>query len=157
MLTGNRKLAMTSATPGKTKLINHFLINSSWYLVDLPGYGFAKLPQSGRDEIKRIIRDYIMNSEEMVRLFVLVDSRHDIGKIDLDFISELGENRIPFSIIFTKCDKQGPNVLARQIERDQALLLQQWEELPPMFLCSSENGMGKDEILDYIESVLSST
>lgn len=157
MLTGNRKLAMTSATPGKTKLINHFLINSSWYLVDLPGYGFAKLPQSGRDEIKRIIRDYIMNSEEMVMLFVLVDSRHDIGKIDLDFISELGENRIPFSIIFTKCDKQGPNVLARQIERDQALLLQQWEELPPMFLSSSENGMGKDEILDYIESVLSST
>lgn len=157
MLTGNRKLAMTSATPGKTKLINHFLINSSWYLVDLPGYGFAKLPQSGRDEIKRIIRDYIMNSEEMVMLFVLVDSRHDIGKIDLDFISELGENRIPFSIIFTKCDKQGPNVLARQVERDQALLLQQWEELPPMFLSSSENGMGKDEILDYIESVLSST
>ena len=157
MLTGNRKLAMTSATPGKTKLINHFLINSSWYLVDLPGYGFAKLPQSGRDEIKRIIRDYIMNSEEMVMLFVLVDSRHDIGKIDLDFISELGENRIPFSIIFTKCDKQGPNVLARQIETDQALLLQQWEELPPMFLSSSENGMGKDEILDYIESVLSST
>lgn len=157
MLTGNRKLAMTSATPGKTKLINHFLINSSWYLVDLPGYGFAKLPQSGRDEIKRIIRDYIMNSEEMVMIFVLVDSRHDIGKIDLDFISELGENRIPFSIIFTKCDKQGPNVLARQIERDQALLLQQWEELPPMFLSSSENGMGKDEILDYIESVLSST
>ena len=157
MLTGNRKLAMTSATPGKTKLINHFLINSSWYLVDLPGYGFAKLPQSGRDEIKRIIRDYIMSSEEMVMLFVLVDSRHDIGKIDLDFISELGENRIPFSIIFTKCDKQGPNVLARQIERDQALLLQQWEELPPMFLSSSENGMGKDEILDYIESVLSST
>ncbi len=148
---------MTSATPGKTKLINHFLINSSWYLVDLPGYGFAKLPQSGRDEIKRIIRDYIMNSEEMVMLFVLVDSRHDIGKIDLDFISELGENRIPFSIIFTKCDKQGPNVLARQIERDQALLLQQWEELPPMFVSSSENGMGKDEILDYIESVLSST
>ena len=148
MLPGNRKLAMTSATPGKTKLINHFLINSSWYLVDLPGYGFAKLPQSGRDEIKRIIRDYIMNSEEMVMLFVLVDSRHDIGKIDLDFISELGENRIPFSIIFTKCDKQGPNVLARQIERDQALLLQQWEELPPMFLSSSENGMGKDEILD---------
>lgn len=157
MLTGNRKLAMTSATPGKTKLINHFLINSSWYLVDLPGYGFAKLPQSGRDEIKRIIRDYIMNSEEMVMLFVLVDSRHDIGKIDLDFISELGENRIPFSIIFTKCDKQGPNVLARQVERDQAQLLQQWEELPPMFLSSSENGMGKDEILDYIESVLSST
>ena len=157
MLTGNRKLAMTSATPGKTKLINNFLINSSWYIVDLPGYGFAKLPQSGRDEIKRIIRDYIMNSEEMVMLFVLVDSRHDIGKIDLDFISELGENRIPFSIIFTKCDKQGPNVLARQIERDQALLLQRWEELPPMFVSSSENGMGKDEILDYIESVLSST
>ena len=153
MLTGRNGLAKTSSTPGKTMLINHFLINSSWYLVDLPGYGFAKLPQSGRDEIKRIIRDYIMNSEEMVMLFVLVDSRHDIGKIDLDFISELGENRIPFSIIFTKCDKQGPNVLARQIERDQALLLQQWEELPPMFLSSSENGMGKDEILDYIESV----
>lgn len=157
MLSGNKKLAMTSATPGKTKLVNHFLINDSWYLVDLPGYGFAKVSQKGKDELKEVIRDYILNSEEMVMLFVLVDSRHDIGRIDLDFISELGEHQIPFAIIFTKCDKQGPNVLAAQIEKDQAILLQQWEELPPMFISSSEKGLGKEEILDYIGNILSST
>lgn len=157
MLTGNKKLAMTSATPGKTKLVNHFLINQSWYLVDLPGYGYAQMGQKGRDELKAIIRDYIFNSEEMVMLFVLIDSRHDIGKIDFDFICELGENNIPFAIIFTKCDKQGPNVLANQIARDQEILLQQWEELPPMFKSSSEKGMGKEEILDYIGNILSST
>ena len=112
MLTGRRKLAVTSSTPGKTKLVNHFLINGSWYLVDLPGYGYAKLPQKAREELKAVIRDYIHNSEELMMLFVLVDSRHDIGRIDLDFIADLGDNGIPFGIIYTKCDKQGPNVLA---------------------------------------------
>jgi GTP-binding protein len=154
MLTGRKKLAMTSSTPGKTKVVNHFLINGSWYLVDLPGYGYAKLPQKAREELKALIRDYIHNSEELVMLFVLVDSRHDIGKIDLDFIAELGENSIPFGIIYTKCDKQGPNVLAAQIARDEEILLRDWEELPPSFRSSSESGMGRDEILGYIDNVL---
>ena len=154
LLTGRKKLAMTSSTPGKTKVVNHFLINGSWYLVDLPGYGYAKLPQKAREELKALIRDYIHNSEELVMLFVLVDSRHDIGKIDLDFIAELGENSIPFGIIYTKCDKQGPNVLAAQIARDEEILLRDWEELPPSFRSSSESGMGRDEILSYIDNVL---
>ena len=154
MLTGRRKLAVTSSTPGKTKLVNHFLINGSWYLVDLPGYGYAKLPQKAREELKAVIRDYIHNSEELMMLFVLVDSRHDIGRIDLDFIAELGENGIPFGIIYTKCDKQGPNVLAAQIARDEELLLQEWEELPPSFRSSSSTSMGREEILGYIDNVL---
>lgn len=154
-LCGNRKLAMTSATPGKTKLVNHFLINDSWYLVDLPGYGYAKMNQKGRDELAAVIKDYIFNSPEMVMLFVLVDSRHDIGRIDIDFISDLGENGIPFAIIFTKCDKQGPNVLAAQVQKDCDILLRQWEELPPMFTSSSQTGKGKEEILDYIGEILS--
>jgi GTP-binding protein len=155
MLCRRRGLAMTSSTPGKTKLVNHFLINGNWYLVDLPGYGYAKLPQKERDELRRVVQDYIFNSEELQMLFVLVDSRHDIGKIDLDFIAELGENGIPFGIIFTKCDKSGPNVLAAQIEKDREILLQDWEELPPMLKSSSESGMGREEILDYIDTVLS--
>ena len=155
MLCRRRGLAMTSSTPGKTKLVNHFLINGNWYLVDLPGYGYAKLPQKERDELRRVVQDYIFNSEELQMLFVLVDSRHDIGKIDLDFIAELGENGIPFGIIFTKCDKSGPNVLAAQIEKDKEILLQDWEELPPMLKSSSESGMGREEILDYIDTVLS--
>ena len=155
MLTGRKKLAMTSSTPGKTKLVNHFLINGSWYLVDLPGYGYARLSQKGRDELKALIRDYIHNSEELVMLFVLVDSRHDIGSIDLDFMAELGENGVPFGIIYTKCDKQGPNVLAAQIARNEELILKDWEELPPTFRSSSETGMGRDEILGYIDKILS--
>lgn len=154
MLCRNAKLAMTSSVPGKTKVVNHFLINDSWYLVDLPGYGYAKMNAKGRDELKEVIRDYIMNSKELVLLFVLVDSRHDIGAIDVDFLAELGENDIPFSIIFTKCDKNGPNVLAAQIERDKRILSEQWAELPMMFCSSSETGQGREEILDYIESVL---
>lgn len=156
MLCGNRKLAMTSATPGKTKLVNHFIINNQWYLVDLPGYGYAKMSQKGRDELAAIIRDYVFNSQEMVMLFVLVDCRHDIGKIDLDFIADLGANGVPFGIIFTKGDKIGPNVLAAQIEKDCMILSEQWEELPPMFATSSQTGKGRDEVLDYIEQILSS-
>ena len=157
MLTGQRKLAMTSSTPGKTKLVNHFLINDSWYLVDLPGYGYAKLSQKGREELRQIVRDYIFHSQEMQLLFVLIDARHDIGAADWDFLCDLGENGIPFSIIFTKCDKLGPVALERQIERDQAQLLERWEELPPCFLSSAETGRGRDEILAYIESILSAT
>ena len=154
MLTGNGKLAKASVQPGKTQLINHFDINGDWYLVDLPGYGYARMGQKGRDELAAVIRDYIRNSEEMVLLFVLIDSRHDIGRIDLDFLAELGENGVPFALIMTKCDKQGPNVLAAQIARDRGILLEQWEELPPVFCTSSLDGRGKEEVLDYIDGIL---
>lgn len=154
MLCNNRKLAMTSATPGKTRLINHFLINDRWYLVDLPGYGYAKADKAGKEAIAEVIRDYIMNSREMVTLFVLIDSRHDIQRIDTDFIAELGEHGIPFSLIMTKCDKKGPNALAAQVERDKEILLQEWEELPEIFCSSSQTGMGRDEILDHIGNIL---
>ena len=157
MLTGQRKLAMTSSTPGKTRVVNHFLINERWYLVDLPGYGYAKLSQQGRADLRDIVRDYIFQSQEMLLLFVLIDARHDIGSTDWDFLCDLGENQIPFSIIFTKCDKLGPVALERQIARDKERLLTLWEELPPCFLSSSETGLGRDEILSYIESILSAT
>ena len=154
LLCGNRKLAKTSSTPGKTQLINHFLINYRWYLVDLPGYGYARMSQEGRDRLRRMIEGYISQSEELVVLFVLIDCRHDIGKIDLDFIHRLGENGIPFAILFTKCDKLGPNALKAQIERDKELLLRDWEELPPMLTSSAQDGSGKKEILDYIEQYI---
>ena len=157
MLAGNHKLAMTSSTPGKTKLVNHFLINDRWYLVDLPGYGYAKLSQNSREELNTIVRDYIFNSREMQVLFVLIDARHDIGAADWDFLCDLGENGIPFAIIFTKCDKLGPVALETQIARDKERLLSSWEELPPCFLSSSETGKGREEILSYIESILSAT
>ncbi|MBR1574105.1 MAG: YihA family ribosome biogenesis GTP-binding protein [Bacteroidales bacterium] len=154
MLCGNRKLAMTSATPGKTKLINHFLVNDSWYIVDLPGYGFAKLPQKEREKLHTIISDYLSHSQEMVMLFVLVDSRHDPQKIDVDFINELGENGIPFSIIFTKGDKMGPQALQKQIDRYKQQLLLDWDTLPPCFVSSAQSGLGKEEITGYIGQVL---
>lgn len=154
MLCGNRKLAKTSATPGKTQLINHFIINDSWYLVDLPGYGFAKISQKGREELRRMINDYIGRSEEMVALFVLIDSRHDVTRIDREFLAGLGENGIPFAIIFTKSDKLGPNALKAQIERNKEILSEDWEEMPPMFASSAETGAGKEEILDYIQQYI---
>ena len=153
-LCGNKKLAMTSSTPGKTKLVNHFLINDSWYLVDLPGYGYAHMDRKGREELAAVIRDYILNSQEMQLLFVLIDSRRDIGQVDLGFLAELGEHGIPFALILTKCDKQGPNVLAAQVERDRQILLQQWEELPPLFCTSSQTHAGRQEVLDYIGTLL---
>ena len=157
MLCGKRQLAMTSQTPGKTKFINHFLVNDSWYLVDLPGYGYAKLSLKAREELQRIIRDYILRSEEMRVLFVLIDSRHDIGRIDLEFLSFLGENGIPFALVFTKGDKLGPNALATQVERDRRILLEQWESLPPFFMSSSVSGAGRTEILSYIDTLLKSS
>ena len=156
MLTGNRKLAQTSATPGKTKVVNHFLINDSWYLVDLPGYGYAKLPAKMREDLAEVIRQFIMESPDLVMLFVLIDSRHDIGAVDLGFLSELGEHGIPFAIIFTKADKKGPVALQQQIDRDRAILSQTWEELPPMLVSSSQNRSGKEEILNYINTILNS-
>ena len=154
MLTGNGKLAKTSQTPGKTQLVNHFLINESWYLVDLPGYGYAKLPDRERAKLRHIIWDYINNSEDLIMLMVLIDSRHDMQEVDLRFISELGEKGIPFGIIFTKADKQGPEALQQQLNKNKGRLLEDWEELPPCFVSSSVKGTGKEEILDYIGSIL---
>jgi GTP-binding protein len=156
MLCRNKKLAMTSSKPGKTRLVNHFLINREWYLVDLPGYGYAKMSATAKQKLEQVIRNYINLSEEMVMLFVLIDSRHDIGQVDMDFLIELGQSQIPFAIIFTKGDKNGPVALAKQVDKMKAQILELWEELPPTFISSSETGLGRDEILGYIESVLES-
>ena len=155
-LTGNGHLAKTSQTPGKTQLVNHFLINDSWYLVDLPGYGYAKLPDRERAKLRHIIWDYINRSEELVLLFVLLDSRHDMQEVDLRFIAELGEKGIPFALVFTKGDKQGTTVLSAQVEKNRQRLLEEWEELPPVFVTSSRTGLGKEEIIQYIGTVLAS-
>ena len=153
-LTGNSKLAKTSQTPGKTQLVNHFLINDNWYLVDLPGYGYARLPDKERAKLRHIIWDYINRSEDLVMLLVLLDSRHDMQEVDLRFIAELGEKGIPFGLVFTKADKQGPTVTAAQVEKNKARLLEEWEELPPVFVTSSVSGLGKEELLNYIGTVL---
>ena len=154
MLCNNRKLAQTSGTPGKTRLVNHYLINREWYLVDLPGYGYAKISKSGKQKLEQVIRNYLNFSEEMHLLFVLIDLRHDIGKIDMDFLFELGEGRIPFAIIFTKADKLGTDSREVQMERNRKALLEHWEELPPIFVSSSQTGLGREEILGYIGSLL---
>ena len=154
MLCGNKKLAKTSSTPGKTRLVNHFRIDNKWYLVDLPGYGFAKISQKERQELTNIIDDFILKSEELMLLFVLIDSRHDMVKNDIDFITRLGQMQVPFSIIFTKADKMGPNALKAQIAKDMEVLEEQWEELPRYFSSSAQTGMGKEEILDYIDDIL---
>lgn len=153
-LTGVRGLAKTSSTPGKTKLVNHFLINDSWYLVDLPGYGFARMPQKDREELRKIIYDYLGKSSELVLLFVLIDSRHDIQQNDFDFINSLGEAGVPFALVYTKCDKMGSGALKAQIDRNAAMLSTRWEELPPVFTTSSLNGKGREELISYIGSVL---
>ena len=155
-LTGNSSLAKTSQTPGKTQLVNHFLINDKWYLVDLPGYGYARLPDRERARLRHIIWDYINRSEEMVMLFVLLDSRHDMQDVDLRFIAELGEKGIPFALVFTKADKQGPTVTAAQVEKNCQRLLQDWDSLPPVFVSSAQTGQGKDDIINYIGTVLAS-
>ena len=154
MLTGNRKLAKTSATPGKTKLVNHFRINGQWYLVDLPGYGYAKMPLKERQELQEVIRNYLNFSEELRLLFVLVDVRHDVQKVDLDFMNELVDNEIPFAIIFTKGDKLGPVARQKQIDAYKNTLLQGWAGLPDCLASSAETGLGKDEILDFIDNIL---
>ena len=154
MLTGNGSLAKTSSTPGKTRLVNHFLINDRWYLVDLPGYGFAKMPNAERKQLSDTINDYLDNSGELALLFVLVDSRHDIQRNDLEFIETLGRDGIPFAIIYTKCDKMGPEALKAQMQRNAAALLEQWEELPPVFVSSATAASGKEDILAYIDNVL---
>lgn len=153
MLTQRSKLAMTSSTPGKTLLINHFLVNKEWYLVDLPGYGYAQRGKKMMDKIKKMIEDYVLTREQMTCLFVLVDSRLSPQNNDLKFIEWLGENGIPFAIIFTKADKQSTSKTNRNVELYLKTLQEQWEELPPYFISSSEKKTGRDEILNYIESI----
>lgn len=153
MLTKNPKLAMTSSTPGKTLLINHFLINKEWYLVDLPGYGYAQRGKKMMEKIQKLIEYYVLEREQMTGLFVLVDSRLEPQKIDLEFIQWLGENGIPFAIIFTKADKQSAGKTKMNVAHYLDRLKEEWEELPPYFISSSENRTGRKEILDYIDSV----
>lgn len=153
MLTKNPKLAMTSATPGKTLLINHFLINKEWYLVDLPGYGYAQRGKKMMEKIQKLIEYYVLEREQMTCLFILIDSRLEPQRIDLEFIEWLGENGIPFALIFTKADKQSVGKTKASVNRFLDTLKEQWEELPPHFISSSENKTGRQEILDYIEQV----
>lgn len=153
MLTQRKSLAKTSGRPGKTQLINHFLINKEWYLVDLPGYGYARVSKRDKKTFQRFITDYFKDREQLVAAFVLVDSRHEPQKIDLEFIQWLGENSIPFSIIFTKADKVKPQALDRNIANYQEKLLETWTETPPFFVTSSSKDTGRDEILSYIEEI----
>lgn len=153
MLTNRKGLALTSSTPGKTMLINHFIINNEWYLVDLPGYGYARRGKDGREQIRKIIEDYILNRQQLVSLFLLIDCRHEPQKIDLEFIQWLGENGVPFSIVFTKADKLGKQKLKDSIDKYQEKLNEEWEELPPIFISSAEHSIGKEDILNYIEKI----
>lgn len=153
MLTNHKGLAKTSATPGKTLLINHFIINNEWYLVDLPGYGYAKRSKTMQQKLERMITSYILNREQMVNVFVLVDVRHEPQSKDLEFIEWLGESSIPFSIVFTKADKLGPVKAKQNVGIYIEKLKETWEELPPYFLTSSEKKTGRDEVLDYIEKI----
>lgn len=153
MLTKQPKLAMTSSTPGKTLLINHFLVNKSWYLVDLPGYGYAQRGKKMMDKIQKMIEYYVLERKQMTCLFVLIDSRLEPQRIDLEFIEWLGENGVPFAIIFTKADKQTMAKTRKSVEQFMNKLQEQWEELPPFFISSSEKKTGREEILDYIEEV----
>jgi GTP-binding protein len=153
MITHHKGLALTSQKPGKTQLINHFIINDEWHLVDLPGYGYAQRGKTGRENIKRIIEDYILEREKLTNLFVLIDCRHEPQKIDLEFIEWLGENDIPFSIIFTKIDKISKSRLNGNIETYKSVMYETWEELPPMLTSSAETCEGKEDILDYIYKI----
>ena len=153
MLTNHKKLAKTSATPGKTLLINHFIINNEWYLVDLPGYGYAKRSKKEIDRLDQMIRGYILQREQLVNVFVLVDVRLEPQKIDLEFIEWLGLSSIPFSIVFTKADKLSVSKVSANVEAYKKKLLETWEELPPIFLTSAEKRQGRDEVLEYIEQV----
>ena len=154
MLTGNSKLAKTSSRPGKTQLINHFKINQNWFLVDLPGYGYAKVSKKAKEKFQQFITDYFEQREQLVSSFVLVDIRHEPQKIDLEFFAYLGENGIPFAIVFTKADKLSRSRIEKSIAAYKKILLQdQWEELPPYFITSSESGLGKENLLEYIEQI----
>lgn len=153
MLTQRKALAMTSSTPGKTMLINHFVINDEWFLVDLPGYGYAKRGKKEVEKLQKLISYYVLNREELTCLFVLIDSRLKPQKIDLEFIQFLGENGVPFGLIFTKADKTKRGELKRNVEAFLNTLREEWEELPPYFITSSDNDLGRDEVLNYIQQI----
>ena len=153
MLTGRKKLAMTSATPGKTLLINHFSINNEWYLVDLPGYGYAKRGKKEMEMLRNLIEYYVLERKELTCLFVLIDSRLTPQRIDLEFIQWLGEEGVPFALIFTKADKSKTTELRKNVDGFLNELRKEWEELPPHFVTSSAQGRGRDEVLDYIEQI----
>ena len=152
-LCGNKGLAKTSSTPGKTQLINHFLINENWYLCDLPGYGYAKVSKKSREEWGKMIKGYILNRENLMNTFVLVDARHKPQQIDIDFLRFLGENEIPFSVIFTKSDKIKQKELVQNVKDFEQELFKYWDEIPPYFITSSEKKTGKENILDYIDEI----
>ncbi|MBR4782369.1 MAG: YihA family ribosome biogenesis GTP-binding protein [Bacteroidaceae bacterium] len=154
MLTGNQKLAMTSATPGKTVLINHFLINAEWYLVDLPGYGYAKRSKKQQQQLAQMIKGYILNREQMLNLFLLIDGNITPQKIDLDFIQWLGENAVPFTLVFTKADKSRKGSFGKSVKTFLDGLTEQWEELPPHLIVSSAKRIGRQEMLDHIEHII---
>ena len=153
MLTNHKGLAKTSSKPGKTQLINHFLINKEWYLVDLPGYGYAKVSKQSKKTFQQFITDYFKKRRELINAFVLVDIRHEPQKIDLEFMQWLGENAIPFAIVFTKADKLTEKQIQEHVASYSEILLQQWEEMPPYFITSSENRLGKEDLLSYIETI----
>lgn len=153
MLCNRKDLAKASAKPGKTLLINHFLINNSWFLVDLPGYGYASAGKSARERLRKMIEDYVLEREQLTSLFVLIDSRHEPQQIDLEFMEWLGENEVPFAIVFTKSDKLSPTRLRENMQVYRDKMLEVWEEMPPCFITSSEEKTGKDELVNYIESI----
>jgi len=153
MLCRHKNLAKTSSMPGKTLLINHFIINKEWFLVDLPGYGFAKRSKSVQRQLEQMIASYILQREQLTNVFVLIDIRHEPQKIDLEFIDWLGQSQVPFSIIFTKADKTGPSKARQNADRYMEKLKETWEELPPYFITSSESALGRDDVLDYIDSI----
>ena len=153
MLTNKKKLAKTSGRPGKTQLINHFLINEQWYLVDLPGYGYARVSKSSKKTFQKFITAYFRKRKQLVSAFVLVDIRHEPQQIDLNFMQWLGEHQIPFSIIFTKSDKLKPKAIERNVAHYQSTLNKSWEELPKHFITSSASYEGKEQLLNYIDSI----
>ena len=153
MLTNKKKLAKTSGRPGKTQLINHFLINEQWYLVDLPGYGYARVSKSSKKTFQKFITAYFRKRKQLVSAFVLVDIRHEPQQIDLNFMQWLGEHQIPFSIIFTKSDKRKPKAIERNVAHYQSTLNKSWEELPKHFITSSASYEGKEQLLNYIDSI----
>lgn len=152
-LTERRKLALTSSTPGKTMCINHFLINNQWYLVDLPGYGFAQRGKKAMDKLKDMISSYVLEREQLTCLFVLIDIRHDPQKVDLAFLHFLGSKGVPFAIVFTKADKLPPSKVKPAVEKYLNTLHEEWEELPPHFITSATSKMGREELLNYIEDI----
>ncbi len=153
MLVNSKSLAKTSSRPGKTQLINHFIINETWYLVDLPGYGYAQAPKAERKKWERFIRQYILKRTNLYCLFVLVDIRHEAQPADLEFIEWLGENQVPFAIIFTKIDKLKPEEVDPNVQKYKETLLEKWNELPDIFLSSADSFIGKEEILGFIDKV----